>query len=359
MIPLRRNNATNDIAAAIAHTTVLSRADGNAEHRRPIPTLGAGPNRQAIATACQEPGNTDHHQRRDDQGDEMVGVEDDLTDRQLPSDRWSNAFAGQVATPPARDQDADHDQQLGDAERGHGDHQPGRVAKATDQRELDDTPATMDITSPAASPRRYGHPQNRMNAAENAVGTVPKLGLCKVDHSIGPIDQRHADSHHRVQPPSTRPCSHKPNGRPKKISWMARIAGDRGERDNAGRVDVADTRASHAPTVAVDRDAGATSARRPSAHIGRLELVSITYIRLRDVDRAAKGPGSACRSRKADVAVRAAEGFRKHRSGRNAALDRPYRVPVGVPTAAGVHDGARFRAAGPTRSCAPTSSIRR
>ena len=103
----------------------------------------------------------------------MVGVEDDLTDGELPPDGWSNAFARQVATPPPRDQDADDDQQLGDAECGHGDHQPGRVAEATDQRELDDHAGDDGHHQPAASPARYGHPQNKMNAAENAVGTVP------------------------------------------------------------------------------------------------------------------------------------------------------------------------------------------
>ena len=42
------------------------------------------------------------------------------------------------------------------------------------------TPATIAITSPAARTDRYGQPQKRMNAAENAVGTVPSSAWAKL-----------------------------------------------------------------------------------------------------------------------------------------------------------------------------------
>ena len=42
------------------------------------------------------------------------------------------------------------------------------------------TPAATAITSPAVRPSRYGQPQNRMNDAANAVGTVPSSAWAKL-----------------------------------------------------------------------------------------------------------------------------------------------------------------------------------
>ena len=42
------------------------------------------------------------------------------------------------------------------------------------------TPSTTASTSPAPRPSRYGHPQNRMNAAANAVGTAPRSAWAKL-----------------------------------------------------------------------------------------------------------------------------------------------------------------------------------
>ncbi len=47
---------------------------------RPGPALGRGPHRDAHVGALQEEGDGDHGQRRHDQGEQVVGVEDERRD---------------------------------------------------------------------------------------------------------------------------------------------------------------------------------------------------------------------------------------------------------------------------------------
>ncbi len=61
-----------------------------------------------------------------------------------------------------------------------------------------------------------------------------------------------------VKPPRITPFTHRPSGSGKKISWTPAIAAIAAERDESSGVDVADTRASHAATVAVTHPEMAT-----------------------------------------------------------------------------------------------------
>ena len=229
-------------------------AHRNAEHCRPITSLGAGPNRHAVAAAGEEPGDADHHQRCHDQGDEVVGVEDDLTEGQLPPDRWGDAFTRQVAAPPPRDQDADHDQQLGDAQRGHGDHQPGRVSEPADQGELDDHTSDDRQHQPGGQPEqvRPAPEDDERGSERGRHGT--ELGLREVDHPIGSVDQRHADRHDCVEAAERQPVQPQPQRQPEEDQLDTDDRGDGRERDDASGVDVADTGPSHATTVVADLD---------------------------------------------------------------------------------------------------------
>ena len=251
MIPLRRNKRDVRHRRGDRPHQRVEPADRNAEHRRPIAALGARPDGDAVATAGEEPGDADHQQRRHDQRDQVVGVEDDVADRQLPIDRWRDALAREIATPPSRDEDADHDQQLGDAERRDRDHQSRRVAEAADQRELDHD-ARDDRHHQAGREAEQVRPTPEEDERGGERGRHrAELGLGEVDHPIGAIDQRHADSHHGVQPTERHPVEPQPEREPEEDELYGDDGGNGCARDKSSWVDVADPRASHATTVAV------------------------------------------------------------------------------------------------------------
>ena len=137
VMPLFRNRATNASTVDSVHTTVLMRATGMPSIDAAFGALGARPHGKPDAAAGQEPGHRADRQRRDDDRDQVVRVQDERADRELPVERRRDPLARQVAAPPARHQQAEHDHQLRDAEGGDGEHQSGRVPEPTDDPHLD------------------------------------------------------------------------------------------------------------------------------------------------------------------------------------------------------------------------------
>ncbi len=113
------------------------------------------------------------------------------------------------------------------------------------------TPATTDMTSPLTSPSRYGQPQNNDERGSERSRHGSELGLGEVDHPVGPIDQRHADRHHCVQPAQHQTVQPQAERETEEDQLDTDDRGDRTQGDGAIWVDVADTRSSHAATVAV------------------------------------------------------------------------------------------------------------
>ena len=228
-------------------------ANRDAEHRRAITALGAGSNGHAVAVAGQEPGNAGHHQQRATKAMRWLALRMTCPTVSFHPTGRRNALARQVAAPPPRDQDADDDQQLGDSERRHGDHQARRVAEAADEGELDNNAGHDRHDQTSAEPEEVRPTPEEDERRGECGRRRPELRLGEVDDSIGPIDQGHADGHHGVQPAEHQPVQPQTEWKTEEDELRADDRGDGGERDDAGRVDVLDTGPSHDATVAVRR----------------------------------------------------------------------------------------------------------
>ncbi len=133
MMPARRNRARNDSPAAIAHTSVDSQATG-------MPSIcarslcSAAP-RTAVPSRvrAEEQRHGDHRDRGDDQGDQVVGVEDERADRQLPVERRRDALRGGALAPHPRHEQGQHGEELGDPDRGDGEDEPRRLGESSDE----------------------------------------------------------------------------------------------------------------------------------------------------------------------------------------------------------------------------------
>ena len=113
------------------------------------------------------------------------------------------------------------------------------------------TPATIDIDKPGRQPEQVRPTPEQDERCGERGRHRAELRLREVDHAIGAIDQRHSDGHHRVQPAERQPVQPQTERKTEEDQLRGDDRGDRRERDKAGGVDVADTRASHAATVAV------------------------------------------------------------------------------------------------------------
>ena len=88
---------------------------------------------------AQEHRERDEGDRRHDEGDDVVGVEDDGADADLHVEGGVEALAQQreVRAPQLRHQQPARGQQLGEPDRGDREQQAGRSEEAPDDRELD------------------------------------------------------------------------------------------------------------------------------------------------------------------------------------------------------------------------------
>ena len=98
--------------------------DRDAEHLRPLALLGSTTHGGPEPGLAEEQGDGDHRDRGHDQSDQVVGVEDERPDRQLPVERRGDALRGGALAPHARHEQGQHGEQLGDPDRGDGEDEP-------------------------------------------------------------------------------------------------------------------------------------------------------------------------------------------------------------------------------------------
>ncbi len=192
-MPARRNRATNASAAASAHTSTCSRWTG-------IPRVAARSARSALArmavparvrrrnsaSATITTGATTRAMRS--LADRMIGS---IVNVQV--DGGGDAGGDGPVAPQVGQQQRARGEQLRQPDRGHGQHQPGRLGEAADHDHLHDRPqherggqAGDDAQQVAdAGDRHERHGDHRGDGAE--------VGLGEVDDAARPVGERHPE----------------------------------------------------------------------------------------------------------------------------------------------------------------------
>ena len=93
------------------------------------------------------------------------------------------------------EQREDH-QQLGDADRGDGEHEARRLGEASDERQLDDRAECDGRNEADTEAEQVGEPGEHDQPDRQRCRDESEVGLGEVDHPVGAVHQRHA---HREQ----------------------------------------------------------------------------------------------------------------------------------------------------------------
>ena len=136
IIPARRNSARNaSIAGDRPHDRVQA-LHGDTEEAGPVGAIGGRADGDADGGPLQEQADAQHGDRRDDQHEEVVGVEHQRSTSKVKSNggsmRWDRTFSPNGA---GQEQAAEREQ-LGEAERGDGEHEPRRPEEPADDQQL-------------------------------------------------------------------------------------------------------------------------------------------------------------------------------------------------------------------------------
>ena len=158
-MPPRRNTATKARAAVSDHTTVWSRATGTpSSDARSACRRWPGWRRRRRCSAGTGP-TSDHHDGRDHEGQQVVGVEGDRADLR----GWRRTAAAmrsgdERAVPQPRQQQRHGRQHLAEADGGDGDEQAGRPGEPADDDPLGGGAQRPRPTArPASTASGYGH----------------------------------------------------------------------------------------------------------------------------------------------------------------------------------------------------------
>ena len=101
-------------------------ADGDAEQQRPLGVLGDGPHGPSLVGAEQEPGQAGQHDGHDGHDEEVVAGQDERVDVDLDvGERRAEGRHQRRAPEQHRHQHLGAAEDLGQADGGHGQHQPG------------------------------------------------------------------------------------------------------------------------------------------------------------------------------------------------------------------------------------------
>jgi hypothetical protein len=174
-------------------------SDRNAEHVRPLAAFRRGANRRTSPRPVEEQRHEPHHDRRHHQGDEVVGEQASRADVPFPRQQLRQPFRGGVTPPPAGHEDAEHDEQLIDAEGCHGEHEARRVAESTDEDELDHCAQHDRDRESDDEPNRVSPSPEDDECHRKRRGHRAQVGLGEVQDAVGSIDQREPDREHRRQ----------------------------------------------------------------------------------------------------------------------------------------------------------------
>jgi uncharacterized BrkB/YihY/UPF0761 family membrane protein len=187
------------------------------------------------------------------------------------------------------------------------------VTEAADQEELDDDTRDDGDHQTGQQTEQVRPPPEEDERRGESCRRGAQLGLGEVDDAVGPVDQGHADGHHRVETAQHQAL----HPQPERHTEEHQLSGDQSGNGEDGNepcgIDAFRSRPSHDATVAGLRG----PRRRVHGVRGRRRVVHCCSVRWTEFSlvHAARE-----RSSSADKAVRTIEGFRRHRSGRNAAL---------------------------------------
>ena len=125
-----------------------------------------------------------------------------------------DALGRGVAPPQAWRDDRQCDEQVGDADRGDGEHEARRPAEAADDGDLDDDTEQQREQQTADSPTQYDHPQKTIRPTEKATGRAAEVGLGEVDDPVGAVDEGEPDGEERGEHAEHDAAQPQPEGHP-------------------------------------------------------------------------------------------------------------------------------------------------
>ena len=177
------------------------------EQRGAVGAIGRGADRHAEACPAQEPHQSDHGEGRDDECEHAVSPEDRAPDLDAYVERvvdpWGHECA--VDAEPARQEDRQPGQQLGEADGRDRQHETRGGEEAPDDRELDEAPKRErcegagdhgERVRPAPLRQQQEHEDGRRGA---------EVALGEVDDPVRAVDERHAERDE---------CGHRADERP-------------------------------------------------------------------------------------------------------------------------------------------------
>ena len=206
--PARRNTVTNASTVVMTQTVVWMRPTGT-------PSVAARSERSAAARIAiptraytQEEREGEQDQRDEDEDHQVVVVEEDAADLHLDVERRiEHRAADGLEAEPAGHEQRERGEELRDADRRHGEHEPRRPAEPVDDRPFDDEAEehgrdqTDDEGDGVGEP---GHPVRR--AARCVLGDEQdredrrdraEIALREVHDAVRAVDERDADGEER------------------------------------------------------------------------------------------------------------------------------------------------------------------
>ena len=196
--PAARSTDVNDIIVATVQTRTSSRRTGMPSIERAVRPLGGRPQRDARLGEAEHEPDGEEHERSDHDRDQVVAVEDHPAEGEAEVERGlDGADLGTFAPCPGEDQGAEG-QDLRQAERGDGQHEPGRAEEPPDDEEVGQHPdqqGAQDADQDAGEPRPTG--QHDEEHGEGG-GEHAEVALREVHDPVRPPDE--ADAHRAQRP---------------------------------------------------------------------------------------------------------------------------------------------------------------
>ena len=133
---------------------------------------------------------------RDDDRHQVVGVEDDRPDvpGEVPGEARHRGGDGRLA-PDARDEQAHDDEELGQADGGHGEDEPGRTPEAPHHQDLDGGRQEERRHQAGGQPEEVVHAGEADEADGQDGGGRPEIALGEVDHLVQAVGETESDRH--------------------------------------------------------------------------------------------------------------------------------------------------------------------
>ena len=109
---------------------------GDAEEAGPVGAVGGRSDGDADGGALQEEADAEDRHRRDQEHQEVVGVEDQRVDLEREVERRIDALRADLLAERSRQEEPAEREQLGEPERGDGEHEPRRPEEPADDQQL-------------------------------------------------------------------------------------------------------------------------------------------------------------------------------------------------------------------------------